>query len=318
MTRPAIEVELLSRWFGKKSKRITALHDVSLAVEQGTIVALLGPNGAGKTTLTKILATLLYPSSGSARLFGHDVVREARTCRRLASVVFGGERGLYPQLTGRDNLRFFGMLAGVKAGEAKRLVPELLEQVGLAEVAGRRVETYSKGMKQRLHIAIGFIPRPRILLLDEPTVGLDPSEAERLRQAVKAARDDGVTVLLTSHYLLDVERLADRVLLLDRGALIEDRPLSDFVLRAGYTAEVRVRGLGPPPLLPVELPEGIDLAHGPDEVNKEWALTLRVARWSSDVFAHMSTILAGAEVIDVDVQQVGLEHAFAQVTRGDI
>ncbi len=314
MGQPAIEVDRLSRTFGTGSTRVDALAEVSFRVEEGTVVALLGPNGAGKTTITKILATLLLPSEGTARLFGHDVVHDTGGCRRLASVVFGGESGLYPQLSARDNLRFFGMLAGVGRREMRERVPALLAQVGLDAVADRRVESYSKGMKQRLHIAIGFLPRPRILLLDEPTVGLDPVEADRLRSAIGAARDDGVTVLLTSHYLLDVERLADRVLLLQHGAITEDLSLAEFARRAGYAAAVTVKGAGTAPQLPNPLPDGFALADEHRGNPDGWVVTLRIMDWDHRVFAHLATLFDDVDVEDVQVREVRLEEAFAQLT----
>jgi ABC-2 type transport system ATP-binding protein len=307
----------VSRWFGTGRSRVDALIETSFTIEPGSIVALLGENGAGKTTMTKILATLLLPSAGTARLFGHDVARETGVCRGLASVVFGGERGLYPQLSGRDNVRFFGMLAGVGRRDMRTRVPELLAQVGLAEAADRRVETYSKGMKQRLHIAIGFLPRPRILLLDEPTVGLDPMEAQRLRDAIGAARRDGVAVLLTSHYLLDVEQLADRVLLLERGRVIEDLPLADFVRRAGYAGTVTVYGAGSPPSAASAMPDGIEVAGPPEVAGDRWEVRLRVQHWSPKVFGQLATLFEGAEVTDVQVRQVRLEDAFALLSGGD-
>jgi ABC-2 type transport system ATP-binding protein len=313
---PAIEVSGLWRRFGHGKGGITALADVGFSAEPGSIVALLGANGAGKTTMTKVLATLLLPSAGTARLFGHDVVREAAACRRLTSVVFGGERGLYPELSGWDNVRFFGMLAGVRRREMRSRVPELLDQVGLAEAAHRRVETYSKGMKQRLHIAIGFLPRPRVLLLDEPTVGLDPMEAQRLRDAIGQARQDGVSVLLTSHYLLDVEQLADRVLLLDRGTIREDLPLADFVRRAGYAAAVTVRGTGTRPQMAAVLSEGISALDQPHATSDGWEVTLRVQHWSPLVFGQLATLFDGTQVTDVEVRQVRLEDAFTLVAGG--
>jgi ABC-2 type transport system ATP-binding protein len=313
---PAIEVSGLWRRFGHGKDSVTALADVSFSVEPGTVAALLGANGAGKTTITKVLATLLLPSAGRAQLFGQDVVREPAACRRLTSVVFGGERGLYPELSGRDNLRFFGMLAGVRRREMRSRVPQLLDQVGLTEAAHRRVETYSKGMKQRLHIAIGFLPRPRVLLLDEPTVGLDPIEAQRLRGAIAQARQDGVSVLLTSHYLMDVEQLADQVLLLDRGRITENLPLADFVRRAGYAAAVTVRGTGVVPRLATVRSEEISASGQPQTTSDGWEVTLRVQHWSPLVFGQLATLFNGAQVTDVEVRQVRLEDAFALVAGG--
>ncbi len=178
---PAIEVDGLSRVFGVRGETVRALDDVTFAVPAGQCVALLGVNGAGKTTLAKVLSTLLLPTAGTARVHGYDVVADTAVVRGLVSVVFGGDRGLYTMLTGAENMAYFGMLAGIRRKDVRTRVPELLAQVGLDDAADRRVETYSKGMKQRLHVAAGLVADPQVLFLDEPTVGLDPNEAGRLR-----------------------------------------------------------------------------------------------------------------------------------------
>ena len=313
--QPAIEVERLSRSFGSRERRVEALRDVSFSVDPGTVVAVLGTNGAGKTTLTKILSTLLLPSAGRARVVGFDVVDQARAIRPVTSAIFGGDRGLYQRLTGRANLRFFAMLAGVSRAELARRVPDVLAQVGLSDAADRRVETYSKGMRQRLHIAIGVISDPRVLLLDEPTVGLDPLEAQRLRLSIRQLRDGGTTILLTSHYLLDVEELADRVVLLNRGSTVGDMPLASFAAEAGYAAVIEVRGRGPAPQ-PGRLVNDIVRVDRLDSRDGEWTLVLRLPSWQSGTFQEVSEMLQTTEVVDVQVRPARLEEAYSRLASG--
>jgi ABC-2 type transport system ATP-binding protein len=307
---PAVEIRNIGRVYGSGSKAVRALSEVSFDIAAGQVVALLGANGAGKTTLTKILSTLLLPTSGSARVLGIDVVHDPKAVRRRLSAVFGGDRGLYPRLTGRANLRFFGMLAGVSRTDLRKRGGTMLERFGLAEVADRRVETYSKGMRQRLHLAIGLIPRPRVLLLDEPTVGLDPLEADRLRSSIADLRSEGVSVLLTSHYLLDVEQLADRVVMLESGRVTADLPLAEFAGRAGYAAVVtmRIRGKAPDVhrLLPADASVDSCVAIG-----EGVELTLRLRTWGEGVFTQLGALLDGSDVVDVQVRPARLEEAFA-------
>jgi ABC-2 type transport system ATP-binding protein len=308
---PAIEVTEVSRVFGSRRQRLRALDGVSFTASAGRTVAVLGGNGAGKTTLTKILSTLLVPSSGSARILGRDVVAEADAVRAVTSVILGGDRGLYARLTGRANLRFFAMLAGVGRRTMKDSIPETLEQVGLTETADRRVETYSKGMRQRLHIAIGVISRPEILLLDEPTVGLDPTEARRLRGAIRQMQAGGTTVLLTSHYLLDVEELADQVVLLDRGRVVADMPLAQFAAAAGYAAVVQVVLRSRPTRLAELSPEIAVTTLQTDD--GRWQTTLRLPVWDAEVFRHLGTFLEESEVVDLQVRPARLEEAYERL-----
>jgi ABC-2 type transport system ATP-binding protein len=227
MNDAAIEVKGLGRAFEKRSRflrrlerHIVALEDVSFTVARGELFAMLGPNGAGKTTLSRILATLLLPTAGSARVLGHDVAAEARAIRPRVNLVMGGDRGFYRRLTGRDNLRLFADLYFVPPLEVATRVEELLAMVGLTRSAGEPVETYSDGMKQRLHFARALVNDPDVLFLDEPTVGLDPAGARAVRELIAALRARGKTILMTSHYLFEVDALADRVGVLRDGRLI--------------------------------------------------------------------------------------------------
>lgn len=314
MPHPVIELVNVSRRFSTGSgQTVDALVDVTFDIERGSSVALLGRNGAGKSTLAKILATMLLPSSGRAIVDGHDVVREPRAARRHLSVMFGGDRGLYGLLSARENLRYFGMLAGVRASDVRRRVPALLEQVGLEASADRRVEGFSKGMRQRLHVAIALISEPRVLVLDEPTVGLDPTEARRLRDHVLSLRERDVTVLLTSHMLLDVERLSDRVIMIGEGRILHDLTVTQFARTTGYAAVVRVTTAGRPrDEVLARWREGGLTQVGSD--GDDSVFELRVDRWDADVLRRLSDRLSGAEVRDIDIRHSSLDEAFALIS----
>jgi len=218
----AVETQDLGRSYEPdgKGEPVRALNGVNLQIEVGTVQGLLGPNGAGKTTLTKILSTALLPSEGSARILGHDVVRETAKVRSRIGVVLGGDRGLYRRLSARHNLEYWAALYHVHPEESKRRIPELLERVGLTEQADRRVDTFSRGMKQRLHLARGLIADASVLLLDEPTIGMDPVAAREFRELIKELRRAGKSILLTTHDMEEAEAVCDSVALIDKGRLL--------------------------------------------------------------------------------------------------
>ena len=217
----AVEAHEIRRVFTpRKREPVTALDSVSLTIPIGEVHGLLGPNGAGKTTLVKILSTVLLPTGGSARVLGHDVVEEAAAVRPQIGIVFGGERGLYWRLTGRQNLEYWGALYKLSRSEIKRRSAQLIERVGLSERADERVETYSRGMKQRLHLARGLIGDAKVLFLDEPTTGMDPLAAREFRALIAELRGEGRTILLATHDMAEAEALCDRVTLIDRGVIL--------------------------------------------------------------------------------------------------
>jgi ABC-2 type transport system ATP-binding protein len=219
----AVEVEEVTRVFEPRrrgSTRVVALDSVSLTIPTGEIHGLLGPNGAGKTTLVKILSTVLLPTSGRARVLGHDVVEETHAVRPLIGIVFGGERGLYWRLTGRQNLEYWGALYKLPSRAAKARAQQLLERVGLADKADGRVEEYSRGMKQRLHLARGLMGDGTVLFLDEPTTGMDPLAAREFRTLIGELREEGRTILLATHDMVEAETVCDRVTLIDRGKIV--------------------------------------------------------------------------------------------------
>ncbi len=222
---PVVACTGLGRVYGSRGplgrgRETVALRDLTLDIPRGHVFGLLGPNGAGKTTTVRILATLLTPTAGSATVLGYDVVREASQVRRNIGLILGGERGLYGRLTGLENLMYFGALNHINPKVLRRRAGDLLDMVGLSERADSRAEEYSRGMKQRLHIARGLLTDPAVVFMDEPTIGLDPEIAQDLRQLVPQLAAQGKTILLTTHYMLEADQLCETIAIINRGELV--------------------------------------------------------------------------------------------------
>jgi daunorubicin resistance ABC transporter ATP-binding subunit len=213
-TASAIKVEQLTKRFGE----VVALDGLDLDVPAGTVFGLLGPNGAGKTTLVRVLATLLEPTAGRASVLGHDVVAEPLAVRRRIGLA-GQFAAVDAELTGRENLEMIGRLCRLRAPVARSRAEDLLERFGLVEAADQRAGTYSGGMRRRLDLAAGLIDRPPVVLLDEPTTGLDPASRQELWRIVEELRRDGTTVLLTTQYLDEADRLAKEIAVVDHGRI---------------------------------------------------------------------------------------------------
>ena len=231
--------------FRRRSKEVEAVRAVSFTIEQGELFGLLGPNGAGKTTTIKMLITLLIPTAGSARVLGLDVVKDAREVRKRIGYVFGGERGVYERLSGYDNLRYFAELYGVPPKLQKPRIEELLELVGLKGREHERAEGYSRGMKQRLHVARGLLHDPEVLFLDEPTIGLDPVGARELRSTIASLTAAGKTILLTTHYMFEADALCDRIAVISKGKIVAEGTPDDLKrgVGQGSVLEVEVYGV---------------------------------------------------------------------------
>ena len=224
----AVSVSQVRKRFGETE----ALAGVDLEVEEGEVVGLLGPNGAGKTTLVRVLATLLPPDEGRARIFGRDVVRDADAVRRTIGLT-GQYAAVDELLTGRENLRMFGELFRLPGRIATRRADELLEQFGLTDAGDRPARTYSGGMRRRLDLASSLLVRPRLLFLDEPTTGLDPRSRNAIWDVCRELVRQGTTLLLTTQYLEEADQLADRIAVIDHGGIIAEGTGDDLKDRVG-------------------------------------------------------------------------------------
>ncbi|MGW7419200.1 ATP-binding cassette domain-containing protein [Streptomyces sp. NPDC054813] len=228
---------VLSEGLEKRFGAVHALRGLDLAVRQGSVCGLLGPNGAGKTTAVRLLTTLLRPDAGSARIAGHDVVREAAAVRRSIGVT-GQYASVDGDLTGRENLRLFARLHRVRGPNER--AAELLDRLGLAEAADRKAAGYSGGMRRRLDLAASLVRRPEVLFLDEPTTGLDPVSRNGIWDAVRELAADGTTVLLTTQYLEEADRLADDIVLMDGGRVAQTGTPAGLKALIGWYAEAVV------------------------------------------------------------------------------
>ncbi|MFJ2576893.1 ATP-binding cassette domain-containing protein [Kitasatospora aureofaciens] len=238
-TGPAIEMAGVEKRFGATE----ALRGLDLTVPAGTVCGLLGPNGAGKTTAVRVLATLVAPDRGTARVAGYDVAREAEAVRRAIGLA-GQHAAVDEGITGRDNLHLFGRLHHLGGRRARARADELLERFGLAEAGGRLVRTYSGGMRRRLDLIASLVTSPPVLFLDEPTTGLDPRSRQEIWDTVKELADDGTTVLLTTQYLEEADRLADDIVVVDHGAAIATGPPARLKAAIGSEVSVTLADVG--------------------------------------------------------------------------
>jgi ABC-2 type transport system ATP-binding protein len=304
----------LIRWPRRKPAAAStlAVDGLSLTIPPGQVTGLLGLNGAGKTTTIKMIATLLRPTSGTATVDGLDVVAHAREVRRRINMIAGGERMVYTRLTGRENLWYFGQLYDVPRRTLRPRVEGLLEMVGLTGAADVLVERYSRGMRQRLSIARGLINRPAYLLLDEPTIGLDAPIARDLRAVVADLARDGVGVLLTSHYLAEVEQLCRHVYLIEHGRLVAAGSPADLILggELPHTVELTLANASPAVRAAVDGlagRAGAQVAHETDDDGRPRI----VLRHTDDLAGDLATtvVRSGGAIVRLEVRPPTLEDA---------
>ena len=317
---PVIEANDLGRSYltttgilRRRRTTVEAVRGVSFHVGQGELFGLLGPNGAGKTTTIKMLMTLLLPTSGHARVLGHDVVEEPREVRRRVGYVFGGDRGLYDRLSARDNLRYFGELYGVPPHEQRRRIDELLDLVGLRGREGERVEGYSRGMRQRLHIARGLVHDPAVLFLDEPTIGIDPVGARELRGLIGDLKAAGKTVLLTTHYMFEADELCDQIAVIRSGTIVARGTPSELkaAVSGGHVLEVEAYGVRPDVVTAVRGVPGVRSVSIEDQGRSQ--LLLVQVDHGVEVAPGVLALLAGTSVGRVITRQPTLEDAYVEL-----
>lgn len=303
---------------GRKSKEVVAVDGISFAVSEGELFGLLGPNGAGKTTTIKMLTTLLTPTSGTASVLGHDLATQQEMIRPHIGFIFGGERGLYWRLNAYDNLRYFANLYHIDPDVAKRRIPELLDLVGLNGRGEEKIEGYSRGMKQRLHIARTLLHDPDVLFLDEPTIGLDPVAARELRTTISELREHGKTILLTTHYMFEADALCNRIAVIDEGTIVAlDTPagLKTHVQDLSIV-EVEVFGIPANVVTALSDLEDVDTASVEDRDQRQ-LLMVHTPR-GADAVAPILRVLEQQDVRmgRVSVREPTLEDAYVRLVGG--
>jgi ABC-2 type transport system ATP-binding protein len=301
----------------KRDKKVVdAVRGVSFAIEHGELFGLLGPNGAGKTTTIKMLITLLLPTGGSGTVLGHDVVDDAREVRRHIGYVFGGDRGLYERLSALDNLRYFAELYGVPPADSRRRIGELIEMVGLAGREKERVEGFSRGMRQRLHIARGLLHDPEVLFLDEPTIGIDPVGARELRATIATLREQGKTILLTTHYMFEADELCDRIAVIRDGEIVAEGTPAVLKQRvaAGHVVEVETFGVGEQSVSAVRALPGVRSVAVEDRGQAQ-VLLVQVEP-GAEVTSGVLGSLNGTPVGRVSAREPTLEDAYVELVGG--
>ncbi len=297
-------------WFRPARDEVLALRGIDLDIPAGEVHGLLGPNGAGKSTLCKILSTVLVPTSGTAMVLGYDVVRDKQRVREQLSLVLGGERGLYSRLTARQNMLFWAALYGVGQADANRRTGELLERVGLASRRDDRVETFSRGMKQRLHLARGLISEPAVILLDEPTTGMDPIATKDFQALLREIRNNR-TVLLATHDMVEAEALCDRVSIIDKGTVVAtERPetLASWITRF---ERIDVGSLSD------RLTEEIQRTPGVGEVSQSPDGGVRIETVAEGATATVLRLLLDNGHVDVRTSLPSLEEVYLHLLGGE-
>lgn len=308
---PAIEVRHITKRFRPDAPPV--LDDLSITVPHGVIFGILGPNGAGKTTLLSILCGLLKPSAGSVRLAGHDTL--TAEVKRMLGVV-PQEPAIYPTLTGRENLEYFGRMHGLRGAHLAQRVETCLKIAEIGDQADRRVEHYSGGYKRRLNLVIGLIHEPRILILDEPTVAIDPHSRSLIHQRLRELHAAGVTILLTTHYMEEAEQLCHRVAILNRGRVAVEGEV--HALLAQHRDDSIQITLDREP--PADLAAALEGLPSVGEVSLSGRCLVATAPHPTEAALALLQVLSahGVEAVSLEYGQASLEHIFLRYTGEDL
>ncbi len=319
MTEQVIVSRNLRRVFGDGQNAKVAVNGISFEVNKGEIFGILGPNGAGKTTTIKMLSTLLKPTSGQGIVLGTDVSddRKTRELRMHVNVVSGGERGLYYRLTGRQNLRYFADLYKVPSSVKEERIQKVIELVKMEDAADKRVETYSRGMKQRIHIARALINDPDVLFLDEPTIGLDPEISLQIRKIVRELSDSGKTIILTTHYMFEAEELCDRMILIKHGNIVGYGTIDELKQKVSDDTMIRIITTKDPSpcTADVQTTEGITDVRV-ESLSGRFSVSIRCRKGSNPI-QSLERIYEPYEVRSIGFDEPTLEDTYLYLTGGE-
>lgn len=306
---PMLEVQNLVKHYGE----VKAVKGISFDVKEGEIFSLLGPNGAGKTTTISILSTLFPPTAGDATVDGHSVTKEPMDVKRAIGVV-PQEIALYEELTALENFKFWGQMYGLSGKSLNMRIDEVLEQIGLKDRAKQRIKTYSGGMKRRVNIGVGLLHKPRLLFMDEPTVGIDPQSRRAILESVKELNRSGMTILYTTHYMEEAQELSDRVGIIDYGELIALGTQAELTAQVGET-DTLILHLGENED-PTYLAEALSSMEGVIQANPTDHEVAIVTPSAEELLAPVvsRTNELGIHIYSVDMREPNLEAVFLHLT----